>query len=284
MSLVNLNDVLIPARMRKYAVGAYDFINMETLYGILDAAEETNTPVIVQYPDVNDLLESINTFAPLIVAAAARARVPVVVHLDHGKSFESCKKCVEAGFTSVMIDASTLPYEENVQTVKKVVAYCKPKGIPVEAELGHVGEGSSYNLDTYMYTDPLQAAHFVEETDVDALAVAIGNAHGAYQSDPKISYEVLEEIAKVVSVPLVLHGGSGISDQDLKKIIKGGIAKINIFTELAVEAATELRKIPPNDLNLFRAIESIRTGFKKRTLEKIQLFETESILGCCNED
>lgn len=277
MSLATLNDVLIAARAGKYGVGAYDFTNMDMLYGILDAAEETHTPVIVQYPDVFDFIESVDVFGPLMVAAAKKASVPVVIHLDHGKTLEACKKCAEVGFTSVMIDASVKPYAENVATVKEVVAYCKPLGIPVEAEIGHVGEGDEYDPDNYFYTDPDQAAQFVADTGIDAVAVAIGNAHGAYKSEPKINYEVLTAIENAVSIPLVLHGGSGISDADFKKIIKHGIAKINIFTELTQQAAVELQAIPTESLDIFSATAAIRSGFKKRTLEKIELFETKPV-------
>lgn len=277
MSLATLNDVLIPARAGKYGVGAYDFTNMEMLYGILDAAEETRTPVIVQYPDVQNFMDQIYEFGPMIVAAAKKASVPVVVHLDHGKTFEACKKCVDVGFTSIMIDASVKPYAENVATVKEVVDYCKPLGIPVEGEIGHVGEGDEYDPDNYYYTDPAQAAQFVKDTGVSAVAVAIGNAHGAYKSTPKINYEVLSKIEELVSIPLVLHGGSGISDDDFRKIIKHGVAKVNIFTELTQQATIELQAIPHDQLNLFSATAAIRTGFKKRTLEKIALFETKPI-------
>jgi ketose-bisphosphate aldolase len=275
MALATLNEVLIKARKQKYGIGAYDFINMDMLYGILDAAEETKTPVIIQFPDIPDFMGDINRFAPLIVASAEKAAVPVVVHLDHGRTFAACKRCIEAGFTSVMLDASTYPYEENVRMVREVVDYCKPRGIPVEAELGHVGDGSDYDLEHYQFTDPAEAKRFVAETGIDALAVAIGNAHGQYVSEPKINFDILQAIEAEVSIPLVLHGGSGISDADFKRIIKHGVAKINIFTELTQEAEAELKNIPADKLNAFSASAAIRNGFKKRTLQKIALFETK---------
>lgn len=273
MALVTLSEVLVPARKGKYGVGAYDFVNLEMMQGILDAAEETNTPVILQFPHVGDFDEVIDVFGPAMVAAAKQASVPVVLHLDHGRTFEACRKCAEIGFSSVMLDASTLPYEENVAATKKVVEYCRPLGINVEAEIGHVGEGS--DLSSCHYTDPEEAERFVEETGVDALAVSIGNAHGAYKAEPKINYEVLTAIEEKVSVPLVLHGGSGISDQDFKKIIKHGVAKINIFTELTQQVHAEMQKIPLGNINLFSAVSAIREGFKQRTLDKIELFETK---------
>jgi ketose-bisphosphate aldolase len=176
-----------------------------------------------------------------------------------------------------MIDSSTLPYDENVRITKEVVALCKPRGIPVEAELGHVGQGKDYDPDNYQYTDPKEAVAFVADTGIDALAVAIGNSHGVYKVKPRINYSVLEEIVRLVSIPLVLHGGSGISDEDFKKIIKLGVSKINIFTELTQEAGARLKAIENAKLDIFAATDAIRQGFKARTLDKIKLFETKSI-------
>ena len=273
--LATLNDVLPKARKGNYAVGAYDFVNTESLYGILAAAEETRTPVILQFPDVPGVFDRLEVFAPTILAAAKKATVPVVVHLDHGKSLESCKRCIECGFTSIMIDASTKPYEENVALTRQVVETCKPLGIAVEAEIGHVGEGDSYDLNHYHYTDPDEARRFVEATGVDALAIAIGNAHGQYVSAPKINMDVLTSIEKVVSVPLVMHGGSGISNADFKQAIRHGVAKVNIFTELTLGAAAELQAIPREKLNFFSAMGAIQEGFHKKTLDMIALFETK---------
>jgi ketose-bisphosphate aldolase len=276
MAIVTLDDVLPQGRVQKYAVGAYDFMSPTMMLGIIDAAEETKTPVILQFPDGRGMAD-LEVFAPAMVAAAKKASIPVVIHLDHGKSIEACKRCLEAGFSSIMIDSSTQPYDENVRITKEVVALCKPLGIPVEAELGHVGQGKDYDPDNYQYTDPKEAAAFVAATGISALAVAIGNAHGVYKGNPRINYPVLEEIAKVVSIPLVLHGGSGISDEDFKKIIKMGVSKINIFTELAQEAGARLKAIENAKLDVFSATEAIRAGFKARTLQKIKLFETKSV-------
>lgn len=276
MSIATLDDVLPQGRTQKYAVGAYDFMSPTMMQGIMDAVEETRTPVILQFPD-GPCMKDLEIFAPAMVAAAKKAAVPVVIHLDHGKSVEACKRCLEAGFSSIMIDSSTQPYDENVRITREVVALCKPRGIPVEAELGHVGQGADYDPDNYQYTDPREAAAFVEATGISALAVAIGNAHGVYKGKPRINYPVLEEIARLVSIPLVLHGGSGISDEDFKKIIKMGVSKINIFTELAQEAAARLKAIENAKLDVFSATEAIRAGFKARTLQKIRLFETKSI-------
>jgi ketose-bisphosphate aldolase len=274
--MVTLNDVLIRGRAEKYAVGAYDFTSVTMMLGILDAAEETGTPVILQFPD-GPCMEDLEVLAPAMIAAAKKASVPVAVHLDHGKTVETCARCLEAGFSSIMIDSSSLPYDENVRVTGEVVALCRPRGVPVEAELGRVGQGSDYDPDHYHYTDPREAAEFVRATGVSALAVAIGNAHGVYRGKPRINYPVLEEIARLVSIPLVLHGGSGIADEDFKRIIKMGVSKINIFTELALEAAARLRGMENAELDVFTATAAIRAGFKARTLEKIRLFETRPL-------
>jgi ketose-bisphosphate aldolase len=276
MAIATLDDVLPQGRVQKYAVGAYDFMSLTMMQGILDAAEETRTPVILQFPD-GPGMEDLEILAPAMLAAAKKASVPVVIHLDHGRSIEACRRCLEAGFSSIMIDSSTRPYDENVRITKEVVALCKGRGIPVEAELGHVGQGKDYDPDNYQYTDPREAVAFVEATGISALAIAIGNAHGVYKGKPRINYPVLEEITRLVSIPLVLHGGSGIPDEDFKKIIKMGVSKINIFTELAQEAGERLRAIENSKLDAFSAAEAIRSGFKARTLRKIRLFETKSV-------
>lgn len=275
MALATLNEVLIPARKGQYGVGAYDYTNMEMLQGILAAAEETKTPVIVQYPHIEEELfwEEIEAVAAMSIELAKKATVPVCIHLDHGRTVEACKKCADLGFTSVMIDGSSQSYAENVALTKEVVDYCKPLGVDVEAEIGHVGQGE--DIATCAYTDVAEAKRFAEETGVDALAISIGNAHGAYKAVPKINYEILKEIEKALDIPLVLHGGSGIPEEDFKKIIKLGIAKINIFTELTQQTQQELIKIPKEQFNMFTALEAVREGFRIRTLEKIELFETK---------
>lgn len=275
MSLAKLDQVLLKAQAGGYAVGAYNFMNMEMVYGILDAAEKTNTPVILQFAQVLEKVGGIDKLGKLAVAAAERAAVPVVVHLDHGQDLEYVKRCVDLGFTGLMIDASSKPFEENVDISAQVAEYGHKFGIPVEAELGHVGEGSSYDLNSYMYTDPAQAAKFVESTGIDALAVAIGNAHGAYKSEPKINFDVLSAVRSQVSIPLVLHGASGISDGDIQKAIAGGITKINIFTEMTEEIKLELDQLAAdNALNLFNVSTAIRAGTQKRAERKIALFGT----------
>jgi fructose-bisphosphate aldolase class II len=277
MPLVKLDEVLNKAKAENYPVGAFDFSSLPMMLGILDAAEETGTPVILAFPDSPRTMGILDILTPAMLAAAKKARVPVVIHLDHGKSVDACKRCVEAGFSSIMIDASGNPYEENARITKEVVAFCKSRGIPVEGEIGHVGRGIDYDLNAYQYTDPEEAKRFVLETGVDALAVAIGNAHGVYKGDPKINYAVLEKLLKEVPVPLVLHGGSGIHDEDFRKMAKLGMSKFNIFTEANMAAAAKLRGIDKESLNADAASEAIRTAFREKVLEKIRLFGTKSM-------
>jgi ketose-bisphosphate aldolase len=277
MALVNLNDVLIPAKKGNYAVGAFDFMSPWMMLGILQAAEEMQVPVILMVPDAPRALANLELLASSVQAMAKKSPVPVVLHLDHGKSVDACRRCLDAGFTSIMIDTSSMPFEENVKVVREVVALCKPRGIPVEAELGQVGRGTEYDLSNYQYTDPAQAAEFVKATGVDALAVAIGNAHGVYKGDPKINYPVLEALLKAVSVPLVLHGGSGIPDEDFTRMIGMGLTKLNFFTELNLEAKARLQSLEKDKLDAFSALESIRSAFKDKAMEKMKLFGIEKI-------
>ena len=272
MALVNLNEVLGPAKKGRYAVGAFDFMSQWMMLGILQAAEETRSPVIMMVPDMPRIMSNLDLLAASVQAVAKRSSVPVVLHLDHGRSIDSCRRCLEAGFTSIMLDASALSFEENIKAVKEVVALCKPRGIPVEAELGTVGKGSEYDLDKYQYTDPEQAAEFVGATGVDALAVAIGNAHGVYKGKPRINYAVLESLLKTVSVPLVLHGGSGIPDEDFIKMVDMGITKLNFFTDLNIEANTRLRALEKDKLDTFSVMDTIRSAFKDIAMEKMKLF------------
>jgi fructose-bisphosphate aldolase class II len=276
MALVNLNDVLKPAKEGKYGVGAFDFSSPWQLLGILQGAEELGESVIVMIPDAPPLMANLEMLAASAQALAKKVGVPVVLHLDHGRSLEACKRCLEVGFTGIMLDASTLPFEENIKAVKEVVALCRPKGIPVEAELGHVGRGNEYDLSSYQYTDPVQAAEFVKATEIDALAVAIGNAHGVYKGDPKINFEVLEALQKAVPVPLVLHGGSGIHDEDFVRMVGMGIAKLNFFTDLNLEAATRLKAIEHDKLDCRTALDAIRTAFKDAASYKMKLFGAKS--------
>jgi ketose-bisphosphate aldolase len=198
-----------------------------------------------------------------------------VIHLDHANTFEQVKQAVEAGFNSVMIDASALPFEENIRKTREVVAFCRPLGIPVEAELGHVGDEGMSDLSNYGFTDPSLAEEYVDRTKIDALAVAIGNAHGVYRRKPEIRYDVLDAVRKAVGVPLVLHGASGIPDEDIRRCTKSGITKINIHTELLLSAVDSLRRDMSAGSNYYTIFDHHVQAVRARTEEKIRLFGSQ---------
>lgn len=231
MPLVQMKDILIKANQENYGVGAFSVANMEMVIGAIKAAEELSSPLILQIAEVRLNHSPIHLIGPLMVAAAKKATVPVAVHFDHGITFETIKETLEIGFSSVMFDGSHFPLEENIQRTKEIVALAKQYGATVEAELGRVGGSEDGSEDIEMLlTSTTEAKRFAEETDVDVLAVAIGNAHGMYNGDPALRLDRLQEINEVVHIPLVLHGGSGISPEDFKQCIQHGVRKINVAT------------------------------------------------------
>lgn len=233
--LVNLNEVLKKAQKEKYAVGLFNTTDTDMLQAVIEAAEESNSPVILGTAEVLLPYGELKLIAPSVIAAAKRASVPVVVHYDHGLTFERCLEALQLGFSSVMFDGSAKAYGQNIEETKEIVKIAHAFGASVEGEVGHVGEAAQgdESLEN-MYTTVVEAKEYLENTGVDALAVAIGSAHGVYKKKPKLNIERLKEIAGAVSVPLVLHGGSGLSDDDFKNTIRNGIAKVNIFTDLCL--------------------------------------------------
>lgn len=257
-----------------YAIPHFNVWNAEMLMGVIDAAEELRAPIIISFGTGFVGNTSFEDFSKMMVSMAQKATVPIITHWDHGRSMEIVQNAYEHGMNSVMRDASAYDFEENIRLTKEVVDYFHSLGVPVEAELGHVGNETIYEeaLADYHYTDPSQAAEFVEKTGCDSLAVAIGNQHGVYTSEPQINFEVLEEVRKNVSVPLVLHGASGIGDEDIKKAISLGITKINIHTELCQAAMDAVRKHQDEP---FLALErAVRVAVKERAMNKIKLFGT----------
>lgn len=229
--LVNMRDLLSDAVQGNYAVGSFSVANMEMVLGVLKAAKELKAPVILQIAEVRLKQSPLEVIGPLMVAAAEAADTPVAVHFDHGKTIEKISQALDIGFTSVMFDGSHLPLEENIAQTKKVIALAEEYDAAVEAEIGCVGGSEDGSEDIAINcTKPEDAVRFAEETGVDALAIAIGNAHGNYKSTPKLRFDILEECEKSVDVPLVLHGGTGISPDDFVKCSKTGIKKINIAT------------------------------------------------------
>lgn len=229
--LVNMRDLLDDAQKENYAVGSFSVANMEMVLGVLKAAEELNAPVILQIAEVRLKQSPLALIGPLMVAAAENAKTPVAVHFDHGKTAEKIQEALEIGFTSVMFDGSHLPIDENIAQTKSIIEMAKEYDAAVEAEIGCVGGSEDGSEDIAINcTNPADAVKFTQETGVDALAIAIGNAHGNYKSTPKLRFDILEECAKLVDTPLVLHGGTGISPDDFVKCSKTGIKKINIAT------------------------------------------------------
>lgn len=231
MALVKMKDLLKRAEEKNIGCGAFSVGNMEMVKGAIRAAEELNTPIILQIAEVRLKNSPLHLMGPMMVQAAKEAKVDVAVHLDHGLTFETVDKALELGFTSVMLDASTLPFEENIDKVKTVVEKARKYGATVEAELGLVGGSEDGSCDHGIRcTDPDDAVVYARETGIDALAVAIGNAHGNYPVAPTLAFDVLEKIHEKVDIPLVLHGGSGITDKDFQRAIYLGIRKVNIAT------------------------------------------------------
>ena len=231
MALVKMKDLLKRAEEKNIGCGAFSVGNMEMVKGAIRSAEELNTPIILQIAEVRLKNSPLHLMGPMMVQAAKEAKVDVAVHLDHGLTFETVDKALGLGFTSVMLDASTLPFEENIAKVKKVVEKARKYGATVEAELGLVGGSEDGSCDHGIRcTDPDDAVVYARETGIDALAVAIGNAHGNYPVAPTLAFDVLEKIHEKVDIPLVLHGGSGITDKDFQRAISLGIRKVNIAT------------------------------------------------------
>ena len=233
--LVNLNEVLYDAQKNHYGVGLFNTVDTDMLEAVISAAEELNSPVILGTAEVLLPYGELSLISPSLVEAAKRAKVPVVVHYDHGVTFERCMEALKLGYSSIMFDGSASDIDENLKATAEVVKIAHTFGATVEGEIGHVGQAANDdNTVLDMYTTPEEAKAFVDATGVDALAIAIGTAHGAYKTKPQLDIERLKKIRATLDTPLVLHGGSGLSDDDFRNTIKYGIAKVNIFTDLCV--------------------------------------------------
>ena len=244
MPVVTTNEMLKKAQEGHYAVGAFNVENMEMVMAVLKAAEEMNSPVIMQTTPSTVKYAGLDYYLAMVRAAAERTTVPVAMHLDHGNSFDLAMQALRTGYTSIMIDGSHESFEDNIALTRRVTDACAPSGISVEAELGKVG-GKEDDLvadHDSPYTDPQQAKEFAERTNVTSLAVAIGTAHGFYKGTPKLDFERLSAIREVVSIPLVLHGASGVPDDAVRESIKRGICKVNFATELRVAFSNGVKK------------------------------------------
>lgn len=246
--LFPLKDLLLDAEKNNYALGAFNTPTLEAARAAIEAAEEMNAPIVLQHAEVHNEIVPIEIIGPILVQMAINTSVPVAVHLDHGSNFEFIKKAIEIGFSSVMIDASHLSFEENVRIVKEVVSYAHTRNVSVEAELGMMpnqekGENEKNihlkNLED-IYTDPDLAMEFVEKTNVDALAVSFGTVHGVYLKEPQLDFERLREIYEKTNIPIVMHGGSGLKKEDYIQSIENGVRKINYYTYVAIEGANSV--------------------------------------------
>jgi len=278
--LVNLNDVLIQAKKSGYAVGAFNVYNMETVEVVFDAAVSLNIPVIIAFGEKYSNINNINLIAKCVHELANKTQIPIVLHLDHCKSEDLIIQAIQAGFTSVMYDGSSMSNCDNIKKTSKVVKIAHAAGVTVEAELGYVpAEDSGELVPENQLTKPEEAKEFVEKTDCDALAIAVGTIHGNYIGKPKIYHDRLKEIAKVISVPLVLHGGSGNTEEDVILAINEGISKININTEISNAAVKQLKEIFKNDYSGHLSALSNRIKEPMFTVikEKMRLFSRGKI-------
>lgn len=276
--LVQMNKLITQAEKGNYAVGAFSVGNMEMVMGVIKAAEELNTPIIIQIAEKRLKNSPIELMGPMMVSAAKNAKVDVAVHLDHGLTLECIQKVLDYGFTSVMLDASLMPFEENIEITKKVVAMARKYGATVESELGVVGGIEGDNLvHEIKCTDPKVAKEFCDRTDIDCLAVAIGNAHGNYPVLPNLRFDILKEIHETCTKPLVLHGGTGITDEMFKEAISLGIRKINIATA-SFDALTKYAKnylVNNEKVDYFSLSQKMVDGVYENVKRHIKVFNNK---------
>lgn len=279
MSLVTSKQMLLDAQAGGYAVGAFNVENMEMIKAVIRAAEETGSPVMLQTTPSTVSYEGLSTCVAMVAAEAKMASVPVCLHLDHGSSFELAVQAIREGYTSIMIDGSGRSFEDNIALTRKVVEAAHPNGLPVEAELGKVGgKEDDLSVETDSNTDSAQAAEFVERTGVDSLAVAIGTAHGFYSGVPVLDKERLSQIRQVVSIPLVLHGASGLSDEEVRECVARGICKVNFATELRSAYTDAMKKLMASRPDTFDPKKFGAAGMDAVTaLVKNRM----AVCGCC---
>lgn len=274
--LIPFREITRDALRRRYAVGAFNCLSVENVMGAVAAAEELHSPIILQLAEVQFPEAPMELMAPVFLRAARDAKVPVAVHLDHGRSIETCIRAVREGFTSVMFDGAELPFEENAEQTRLVVRLAHAAGVDVEAELGRVGDTGFGGEGTAaaaadVFTDVEESARFIARTGTDALAIVIGNLHGRYTATPRLNIARLREIHARNAVPLVLHGGSGTSEEDFKACIRNGICKINVATAIQIAAAEAVAEY------LARGGSPGYIGIKRRIIEASQRAVAEHI-------
>lgn len=275
--LVNLKEILKYAEDNKCAIGMFNATGLDSIKAIIEAAEELNTPVILAHAEVHNIYNDISLIGPIMLDVAKRAKVKVCVHLDHGTSLEMIKKAIEIGFTSIMIDASSLEFEDNIKLTKKVVSMCHPLNISVEGEIGRIKSLDDTSDNKYYYTKASEAKIFVKETGVDALAIAFGTQHGFYKEKPELKIDVIKDVKKVVNIPLVMHGGSGLSEEQFKKCIDAGIRKINYYSYMSKAGYDAAKKvIESNKTNYMHDVEyASYKAMKEDLLKTIKIFNNK---------
>ena len=278
MPLVSMTEMLKAAKAGKYAVGQFNMNNLEFAHAIIEAAEEEKSPVILGVSEGAGKYMGLDYAVAMAQVAANKATVPVALHLDHGSSFEVAMQYIHAGFSSIMIDGSHYSFDENVVITKKVIEVAHAMGISVEGELGTIGgteDDISVDEANARLADPKEAIEFYKLTNVDALAIAVGSAHGMYKGVPKLRHDIIEAVSKEIDIPLVLHGGSGIPDEEITKAIAAGVGKINVNTENQVALTNTIREIFAKDANVYDPRKYLgpgRQAMKEVVRGKIRLF------------
>ncbi len=284
MGLVNMTNMLNKAKAGKYAVGQFNINNLEWTKSILETAQEQNAPVILGVSEgAAKYMGGFNTVVSMVkgLMQDLNTTVDVAIHLDHGSSFAACKKAIDAGFTSVMIDGSHSPLDENIQMTKEVVEYAHPKGVSVEAELGTVGGQEDHVSGSIKYADKAECVKLVKATGIDALAPALGSVHGPYKGEPVLGFVEMEDIKDATDMPLVLHGGTGIPDDKIIKAISCGTSKINVNTECQLAFNKILREVVATKLEEYdprKLLGPAAKGIKEAVTEKMTVF------GCVNKN
>lgn len=276
--IVGLKEVCEDARKRGIAVGSFNTPNTESLIAVLEAAEKLDLPIIIAHAQCHESVAPLDRIGPCMVALAKQSSAKVCVHLDHGEDFDYVKRAIAHGFTSVMIDYSTQSYEENLKGTKEVVEYAHANGVDVEAELGALpqreGGGESLVKKEDLYTRPELVEEFVSKTGVDALAIAFGTAHGIYKEKPQLNFDIISEVRKKTNVPLVMHGGSGISHEEYREVIRRGITKINYYTYMAYEGYDAAKNMTAKIQSTFYhdlALEA-KNAMEKNVEETLKVF------------
>lgn len=279
--LAGLKEVVAEGKERNLAIGSFNTPNLECLLAVLEAAEELKVPVIIAHAQCHEDVAPIEKIGPVMVELAGRSKAKVCVHLDHGEDFEYCKRTIKFGFTSVMIDYSTLPYDENVKGTKEVADFAHANGVAVEAELGALpqreGGGESVSNPSDLYTKPELVPDFLSKTGIDALAIAFGTAHGIYKTKPVLNMDIITKVRALTDLPLVMHGGSGISPDEYREVIRRGIRKINYYSYMSYAGYAEAKKTVENkQADFFHNLAlNVQKAMKENVLATLKVFSGE---------